>query len=128
MISNEGGGQSDQDGIRKAGGEHILVGTRSGSYYLIDLHAMRLKRMPASGDEVLSHDDGQPMSQPLRRDQEWLKIIHLGRLTLGERLEIHLEPLGDPRVVAFTQRLTTEVVSITVLEPPAEAASESGGP
>lgn len=62
VTSKEGGGQDDQDGIRKGGGEHILVGTLSGSHYLIDLHAMRLTRLPASGDEVLTHDDGQPMS------------------------------------------------------------------
>lgn len=127
MTNNEGGGCADQDGIRNGGKECILVGTRSGSHYLIDLHAMRLARLPATGGEVVIDDGGRPISQPLRRDRQWLKIIHIGGLALGKRLEIHLEPLGDPRVVAFTYRVTTEVVTITALEPLTDASSESAG-
>lgn len=105
--------ESEQD---HAGGQ-LLVVTRSGSWYHIDLDAMLLKRIPANHDQLFIADTSTPISQPLRRDREWIRIINLGRLALGERLELVLEPLGDPRVVVVTRRLTTEVVSIIAVEP-----------
>lgn len=114
MITSANGGRDD-DRISETGGEHVLVGTRSGTNYLIDLRAMRLKRFPGSRGN--SCDEGQTMAEPLRRDQQWLKIIHLGPMALGERLEIHLEPLGDPCRVAYTRRHTTEVISVIFLKP-----------
>jgi hypothetical protein len=113
-------GQGSEDARRV---ERLLVGTRSGTFYLIDIDAMRLKRVPATGAEMLASDGERTMSQPLRRDGQWLKILRLGPLALGECLNMHLEPLGDPTRVAFTARRTTEIVSITAVEPPPARAS-----
>jgi hypothetical protein len=94
----------------------LVVRTRSGTHYLIDLDAMRLQRIPS--DNAGPDAPGcYPVSQPLRRDRHWLKIIHLGPLTVGNRLELVLEPLGDAHITAVTLRLTTEVQSITTADP-----------
>jgi hypothetical protein len=91
----------------------LFLQTQSGSSYLIDLDAMRLVRTPMSTNKELAPAAGEPLSHRLRRDGQWLKIIHIGRVVVGERLELVLEPLGDPMTVAVTHRLTTEVVSIS---------------
>ena len=120
MQGRDGFEQPEQGRKPIARGVQLLVETRSGSCYLIDLDLMRMKRIPADDSQTPHPDLSGPVSQPLRRDRQWLKIIHLGRLSIGERLELVLEPLGCPRVVAFTRRLTTEVVSISPVEPLSE--------
>lgn len=116
MRNRDEDGRGSEDEARCV--DRLLVGTRSGTYYLIDLDAMRLKRVPATGDAMLTSDGEWTLSQPLRRDRQWLKILRLGRLVLGECLNMHLEPLGDPTRVAFTARRTTEIISITAVDHP----------
>lgn len=120
MRNSDEDGQGGEDARRV---ERLLVGTRSGTCYLIDLDAVRLQRVPATGDETWTSDGEWTMSQPLRRDGQWLKILRLGRLVLGECLNMRLEPLGDLTRVAYTARRTTEITSITAVEPPPARAS-----
>jgi hypothetical protein len=102
----------------------VLVHTISGSRYVVDLDLMQLTRIPARRDE-LDTDGDTPTSAPLRRDEQTLKILRLYRLEVGTGAIFDFEPLGDPRIVAFTRRFSTEVISIDVIE--AEPAPQAGG-
>jgi hypothetical protein len=93
----------------------VLMRTLSGARYVIDLDFMLLTRIPAVDDANGGLD--MPVSAPLRRDQQTLKILRLYQLAVGERAIFDLEPLGDPRFVAFTRRRTTEVLSIDAIAP-----------
>lgn len=91
------------------------VQTRSGSRYFIDLDLMLLQRMPSTEDDD-RHNVGAPSSVPLRRDYQRVKILRLYLLAVGFPAIFDLEPLGDPGLVAFTRRSTTEVISISPIE------------
>lgn len=94
----------------------VIVTTKSGSRYFIDLDLMLLQRIQANQE---TDRVGEAQSVALRRDGQRLKILRLYRLEVGSRAEFDLEPLGDPSFVAFTRRSTTEVISIEALPSPA---------
>lgn len=98
----------------------LVVVTESGSRYLIDLDLQRLCRKPRTETPV----DVDVDSVDLRRDHEWIHILMIERLEVGERAEFVLEPLGNPRSTIFTRRSTTPVVSIQRQEAVATAPSE----
>jgi len=81
----------------------MIVKTATGSTYEFRLNEhgtpIEVRRVPAS--------DGAQ----LRADEEWKQILALplGLPTVGQRMVLVLEPLGD---AGPTTRTTTEVVSI----------------
>ncbi|WP_157157599.1 hypothetical protein [Diaminobutyricimonas sp. LJ205] len=90
----------------------VRVHTVSGSRYEIDFDAMRLRRLPS---EPSPQGPDAPESACLRRDFEWVKMLRVIRLVVGESAVFRLEPLGHPRAVAFTTRATTRVLMIEPL-------------
>ncbi|AYF97192.1 hypothetical protein [Protaetiibacter intestinalis] len=81
--------------------ETQLMITASGSAYLIDLAEMRLMRVPRRESQL---------SVDLRRDGEWLKVLHVRQMEVGGPAVFVLEPLGDPAITYATTRVTTDVV------------------
>jgi hypothetical protein len=101
----------------------IEVYTTSGTIYRIDLGAMFLTRMPG----LLPPQEADfPEPSDLRRDHEPIKILSIQQLEVGKPAIFRLEPLGDPRRVAFTTRTTTIVVMIAGIQPPPFSARSSG--
>jgi hypothetical protein len=89
-----------------------VVLTESGTVYLLDLENMQLRRMPGS----LAPLAEDLASEPLRRDQESITILHIRRLEVGAPAVFVLEPLGDPATTLSTTRITTEVRWIRPIE------------
>lgn len=98
---------------------HLLLHTKSGTRYIIDLDLMLLRRLPADNAEPV-FDLNAAQSATLRRDGQLLKILRIYRLAVGSRAQFDIETLGDPRFVAFTRRTTTEVLSIQQISPDPE--------
>jgi hypothetical protein len=87
----------------------VRITTKSGSTYEIDFDSMYLRRI--RGTTPSPDPDALPASH-LRRDGETLKILRVIRLRVGRRAVFDVQPLGDPRIVAFTRRTTTNVETI----------------
>jgi hypothetical protein len=85
----------------------ISVYTASGTVYWIDLDAMFLIREPGV---IPVGDPTMPPASHLRHDSEHIKILAIRQPQVGKPAVFRLEPLGDPRKVAFTTRTTTDVV------------------
>lgn len=81
----------------------VRVTTASGSVYEVDLTLGYLRRAPS---------DSEPLSADLRRDGEWIKILQVVRLSVGERAVFRLESLDVTGRALFTARATTPVISI----------------
>jgi hypothetical protein len=86
--------------------------TESGTAYLLDLEHMQLRRVP----RIVAPLAAGVVSASLRRDREWLTILHIRRLEVGAPAVFVLEPLGDPAVTLSTTRTTTEVRWIRPIE------------
>ena len=58
------------------------------------------------------------MSGVMRRDDNWVKLLHLPVLSVGHSTTLYLEALFTSlEGEGFTMRSTSQVMSITVLEP-----------
>jgi hypothetical protein len=93
----------------------VSVYTASGTMYRIDLDAMFLIREPGvipAGDPTMP-----PASHP-RGDTQRIKILAIQQLQVGKPAVFRLELLGDPRKVAFTTRITTDVVMLVPSDRP----------
>ncbi|MFF1632631.1 hypothetical protein [Leifsonia sp. NPDC058248] len=100
----------------------IEVYTASGTIYQIDLATMFLTRMPG----LLPPQEADfPEPSDLRRDYKPIKILSIQQLEVGRPAIFRLEPLGDPKRVAFTTRTTTVIVMITGVQPQAFSARSS---
>jgi len=85
----------------------LRIRTESGTVYEIDEPGGWLRRAPGQyppSDESLS--------EPLRRDGAWIKLLRMGEVRLGASTWFNLEPLDDPAQVLLTTRTTTYVVAI----------------
>lgn len=76
----------------------VKITTISGSVYEFDVEQYRMRR-------VNTNEDAQ-----LRKDEEWIKVLHLPDFLVGEPMRVVLEPLDMDADV--TMRFTTEVVSV----------------
>ena len=76
----------------------IKVTTETGSVYEIDLDEQKMRRIP------------QGESGPLRKDNEWLKLLVPPTIELNQPLRMAIEPLSVDANV--TMRFTSHVVSI----------------
>lgn len=83
--------------------------TASGSRYVIDLHRMRLRRLPPVGGWA---------DRTLRRDGAEISLLEVVACTVGREMVL-LVDLCVPGVIATTRR-TTPVMSIEPLLPIAE--------
>jgi hypothetical protein len=99
------------DRILVRSGVQVML-TEAGTVYLLDLENMQLRRTPG----LLAPLAEDAASEPLRRDQEWITILHIRRLEVGAPAVFVLEPLGDPAATLSTTRITTEVLWIRPIE------------
>lgn len=83
----------------------VRVVTASGAEYIVDFTRGRVRRRrvaaPAGSDFAA-----------LRRDGEWVRLLHAERIEVGLPAVFELEPLGDPATVLQTTRITTPVVLV----------------
>lgn len=87
--------------------------TATGSRYLVELEGERsLTRLPSDRSPIQAYGDIPASS--LRRDNEAIPLIKIGRLKVGARGALVLDILGDG--VTITVRDTSEVVSIQRLQ------------
>ncbi len=84
----------------------VRLHTVSGSTYEIDFAAMAFRRLTAAARET---DTDLPQPVALRRDGQLLKLLAVHQLAVGLPAVLDVEPLGNPRYVAYTRRTTTAV-------------------
>jgi hypothetical protein len=77
----------------------IKVTTETGSVYEFDVANSKMRRVPVDTPE-----------SALRRDGEWLKMIHIPYIEKEQPMRIPLEGLHDPTEV--TMRYSTAVTKI----------------
>ena len=83
----------------------MIVETETGSIYLFDQgRVMRLR-------------DGETTESALRRDGDWLRLLSIPLIAVGEPMRLVLQPIGEGYATRITSRVTaihTEEESETV--------------
>jgi hypothetical protein len=87
----------------------VLMRTRRGIYYLVDLDQLEVVTVPAANIEARAHNPLRTVV--VRRGRRMLAIVRVHRLAIGSRVELDVATTDGPER-AYTMRSATAVVSI----------------